>query len=135
MSQTIGQKVRALRKSRNVSQEILCGVLNMSKSTFSYKERVNKFTTDELQIICKTLNFPYDILISDAPFNPMRINFERNDTVFVNEPETTISIFRDSDPVYLTEKEKSLLKKFRMLTPKNQPKVFDCIEKLENGEQ
>ncbi len=130
MSQTISQKVRALRKCRNVSQEILCGVLNMSKSTFSYKEREDKFTTDELQRICRALNFSYDVLISDAPFNPMRINYGRTDTVFVNEPETTISISQDSDPVYLTEKEKELLKKFREQSPENQSKILDYTQKL-----
>ena len=83
-----------------------------------------------MQKICRYLNFSYDVLISAAPFNPMRTNYGRTDTVFVNEPETTISISQDSDPVYLTEKEKELLKKFREQSPENQSKILDYTQKL-----
>lgn len=135
MSQTIGQKIRALRKSRNVSQEILCGIINMSNSTFSYKERESRFTTDELQKICNALNCPYEVIISDAPFNPMQINFERTDTVFVREPEPEISIFRDSDPIYLTDSEADLHRRYRNLSPEKRQALLDFLKKIETGEK
>lgn len=135
MLQTIGEKVRALRKSRNVSQEILCGTLNMPLSTYSNKERLSKFTTKELQVICTTLNCPYDIIISDKPFNPMQLNFEHDNIVFVNQNEENIPLYQNTESIFLTDKEKKLLKFMRTLTTEKRNELWDYIEKLKDGEQ
>lgn len=134
MSQSIGEKVRALRKSRNVSQEILCGILKMPLSTYSNKERLSKFTTDELQIICQKLNCPYDVIISDKPFNPMQLNFEHNEIMFVHQNEADIPLYKDYETIFLTDKEKKLLKFMRTLTPQKRNELWDYIEKLKDGE-
>ena len=135
MSQTIGQKVKALRKSRNVSQKILCAKLNMPISTFSNKEHNNRFTTEELQIICNTLSCPYELIISDAPFNPMQINFgERNDIIAIKQAEPDFLNYAEADPIFLTDKEKKLLKKLRTFTSEQRSAVWEFIEKFEDGE-
>ena len=135
MAQTIGQKIKALRKSRNVTQKILCGLLNMPLSTYSNKERNSTFSTDELMVICKALNYSYNDLIADKDINPYQFNNERTDYVVAKEPTVDIPLHDNSNAVYLTDEEKKLLKRIRNLTVDKKQKLLNCIDKIENGEQ
>ena len=135
MTKSIGDKVRSLRKSRNVSQEVLCAKLKMPLSTYSNKERLSKFTTQELQTICDILTYPYDYLVSDNhSFNPLQLNFERDDTLKVNQPKFEFENDVEAELIFLTGKEKKLLKKLRSIPVEKRNQILENIDKIIDGE-
>lgn len=56
-SKTIGRRIKKLRESKNMSQEILANVINVSPSTISMYETGERIPRDETKIkIAKVFN-------------------------------------------------------------------------------
>ncbi len=134
MSQTISEKIRALRKSRGYTQEMLCAKLNMPTSTYSYKERNDSFEKNEISTICELFGCSYDTFVSDAPFNPLRLHSDSNPIEILQEPPIIFGYRPDTKPVYLTDNDADNLRRIRNLTDEQAEKLFEYLKKIENGE-
>ena len=134
MSQTVAQKIKALRKSRGYSQEILCLKLDIPVSTYSYKERNNSFELHEIKQICDIFGCSFDTIVSDAPFNPLRLIQDEDTTLFMKEPSTKLGFRPDTEPTYLTDDEADKLRRIRKLDQEQSDKLFEYLKKIENGE-
>ena len=63
---SIGQNVKLLRKSFDLSQEHLATLLNTSQQQISYLERdLRQFSISELSTLSKYFNVPLDMIVTD----------------------------------------------------------------------
>ena len=134
MSQTVSEKIRSLRKSRGFTQEALCLKLNLATSTYSYKERNDSFEIDEIKTICDLFGCSYETIISDEPFNPLRLKNTPSTTAVFEEPPFSFGYHPDTEPIFLTDNEADKLRRIRKLSEEQSEKLFDYLKKIENGE-
>ena len=64
---TFGEKVRAAREARNMTQEQLANAIGMSKRMVSYWENHNKLpkSRDTYSIVAKVLGLDVEVLLDD----------------------------------------------------------------------
>ena len=71
------EKIRAVRKAKNIGQSIIANKLNITVQSYSMKETGKRpITVNELEIISETLGMPVSIFF-DKEFN---VKFNKSNT-------------------------------------------------------
>jgi transcriptional regulator with XRE-family HTH domain len=114
--QHVGQRIKKLRESKNLTQEFMANQLKISQNSYSRIETENtKLTTERLNDIAKVLDIPAEIIISnEAPsytINNQKVEkyYTHIENLYEDHKETyenTIKILEDQLKHYQQENKR-----------------------------
>ena len=108
---SFGEKLRLVRKDRNITQEALAELLNVSRQAISKWESDNGYPeTEKLLLISKTLNISIDYLMNDLSERQEKEKTEEKNVVIAPSGKIAITTYdKQNVVVCLVDEQRSTL--------------------------
>ena len=108
---SFGEKLKLVRKDRNITQEALAELLNVSRQAISKWESDNGYPeTEKLLLISKTLNISIDYLMNDLSERQEKEKTEEKNVVIAPSGKIAITTYdKQNVVVCLVDEQRSTL--------------------------